>query len=510
MDLKTVVGPAPEQTPEQPPVEETRASWATKINYGIGAMGKGLSYGVYGKLEMFLLEVLEINKAWLAPLLFIEKIWDGVNDMMMGMVIDNTHTRWGKFRPWCAIGAVTNAFMVIAVFGPPQGLRNNPVGLFIYITVFYFLWDATYTLVDVAYYAMIPALSSSQKERDQFAMIPRLFSGLIGIPMAFTMNIVERVGDGEGKEAWDTGLFRLAVVTSVIYLITSLYSAATTKEKLSLNAPLPEQDAKREKFSLLDALRILWNNKQVLVVVGVMILFNMACNLTNSAGGYYFLYVIDNTSQEGLLNLIKGGAQGIGLVLFPIVSGALGRKRVYSSTILLPCLGYLAMAVVNAAVPARSIFIPLAAATAIAFIGYGSMSVMQSVMLADGVDYGEHETGIRNEGIIFSMLTMLSKLAGAFSSVATMITFSVVKFGGEHATEATPLAQKGISFLMYVLPPILLVGAFLLYKFGYKLTPERMERVKAELAERKALGVLTMDGKIIARNLLINERENDE
>ena len=464
-------------------MEEQKASWATKINYGMGATGKGLSYGVYGKLELFLLTVLHIDKKLLMPLFFLEKIFDGVNDMAMGIIINNTYTKWGKFRPWCAIGAVTNALMVVATFGPPGALRSHPVWLFAYITFFYVMWDITYTPVDVAYYAMIPALSSSPKERDQFATIPRLFSGIVGIPMAFTMAIAAKIGDGEGQDAWGSGLFRLAVITSVIYAITSVYSAAMTKEHNTAPPPPKEQ---RVKFSLGDALRILWNNKQVMVVVGVMILFNMANNLTNGAGVYYLLFVVKNENLEGMLNLLKGAANGVGLFLFPVISGWLGRKKVYSSTLLLPCLGYIAMAIVTYTVPTQSIFIPLAAATFATCIGYGSMSVMQSVMLADGVDYGEYETGHRNEGIIFSMLTMLSKLAGAFSSLATMITFSVVKFGGEHAVEATPLAQKGISFLMYVLPPVLLLAAFALYRGAYKLTPERMEQVKAELEERKA------------------------
>jgi len=457
-------------------------AWGTKINYGMGATGKGLSYGIYGKLEIFLLTVLKIKKSWLAPLFFIEKIWDGVNDMMMGVIIDNTYTKWGKFRPWCFIGAVTNALMVVATFGPPDALRSHPVWLFVYIAFFYLMWDMTYTPVDVAYYAMIPALSSSQKERDQYAMIPRLFSGIVGIPMAFTMVLVEKIGSGEGMAAWGSGLFRLALITSAIYVVTSTYSAITTKER-SIAPPPPREE--RVKFSFLDGVKILLHNRQVLVVVGVMILFNMASNLTNSAGGYYLLFVVDSSPLEGTLNLLKGAASGVGLFLFPLVSGWLGRKKVYSGTLLLPCLGYILMAAVTYTVPAARIFLPLAAATFIAFIGYGSMSVMQSVMLADGVDYGEYETGYRNEGIIFSMLTMLSKLAGAFQSLATMITFSVVKFGGEDAVTATLLAQRGISFLMFILPPVLLLCAYALYKGGYKLTPERMEQVKEELAARK-------------------------
>ena len=111
-------------------MEEQKASWATKINYGIGAMGKSLSYGTYGQLDRFLQNILHIDQRLLMPLFFFEKLWDGINDMMMGTVIDNTRTKWGKFRPWCAIGAVTNAAMVVATFGPPSALLQRPAWLF--------------------------------------------------------------------------------------------------------------------------------------------------------------------------------------------------------------------------------------------------------------------------------------------------------------------------------------------------------------------------------------------
>jgi melibiose permease len=214
----------------------------------------------------------------------------------------------------------------------------------------------------------------------------------------------------------------------------------------------------------------------------------MACNLTNSAQGSYFLFVVGDTGREGLINLVKGGAQGIGLFLFPLISARLGRGKVYSGTLLLPCLGYAAMALAYYAAPTTGVFLPLAAATAVAFVGYGSMSVMQSVMLADGVDYGEYETGYRNEGIIFSMLTMLSKLAGAFSSLVSTTTYMLVKFGGKYPNDPTPLAQKGISFLMFALPPVLLLCAYALYRGCYKLSPARMAQVKEELAARKREG----------------------
>ena len=461
-------------------MEEQKASWATKINYGIGAMGKGLSYGLYGQIERYLRNILHLSDKFYMPLSFVEKIWDGINDMMMGVVVDNTYTKWGKFRPWCAIGALTNALMVIATFGTPAALLARPVWLCVYVTFFYFLWDMTYTMVDVAYWAMIPALSKTPGERDQFAMIPRLASGILGLAGAFIMPIVEWLGGGKGETNLANGYFKYALITSAIYVCTSLYSAATTKE-LDLGPPPPKEQ--RERFSLPRALKILWNNKQVLVIVGVMILFNMAQNLTNGGMNNYLYFARGSGTQQGIFGAAMGAAQGVGLFLFPILSKRLGRLKVYAGSLVLPCLGYAVMAIANLAAPDG--FIPLVAAAFIPFIGYGSMSVMQSVMLADAVDYGEYETGIRNEGIIFSMLTLLSKFAGAFASIISTTTYVAVKFGGQYSNEATPLAIGGFRFLMFILPPVLLLCAFALYRGGYKLTPSRMEQVKAELEARK-------------------------
>jgi len=474
-------------------MEEQKASWFTKISYGIGATGKGLSYGAFGKLEFFIRNVLHMDDKFFLTLTFLERIWDGVNDLIMGTIIDNTHSKWGKFRPWCAIGAVTNSLVVIAMFGLPDALRSSPLWMGVYIAVFYLLWDMTYTMVDVAYYAQIPALSSTPGERNQFATIPRLFSGLFGIAGNFAMVFIEMLGGGKTEAALKVGLFRYAAITSIIYVVTSVYSAAMTKERVSFVALPTAHDAlqaekKQEKFSLVDAVKILWGNKQVLVIVGVMILLNMASNVTTNGAGNYFYFVRGSASEQSLFGMLMGGAQGVGLLLFPLLGKALGRLKVYSGTILLPCLGYAAMAAASLLIQNKagySLFVALAAGGFIANIGYGSMSVMQSVMLADGVDYGEYETGRRNEGIIFSMLTLLSKFAGAFTTLATTVTYMTVRFGGKFPNDPTPLAQTGISFLMYILPPVLLLAAFALYKGAYKLTPERMTQVKAEMEARK-------------------------
>ena len=188
-----------------------------------------------------------------------------------------------------------------------------------------------------------------------------------------------------------------------------------------------------------------------------------------------------------MFTLLLGAAQAIGLFGFPFFSTWFGRSRVYIGSFLLPCFGYLLMILVNLTLDSSFPF--FAAAACVMSIGFGSMSVMQNVMLADAVDYGEWKTGQRNEGIIFSTLTFLSKIAAALSSMTTMVGFSIVHFGGENATTATPEAVRCIEIIMFVLPPVILIAALLIYLKWFKLKPDLVSRISEEIKTRRAENV---------------------
>jgi len=462
--------------------QETRVSWATKINYGIGISGRSLSNGLSGRLQYYLLTVLHMRRGLQGPLLVLGRIWDGINDLIMGTVVDNTRTKWGKFRPWIAIGTLTNALVMVGLFGVPAalGAPGREMWQFAYVLVLWLLWDMTYTMVDVAYWAMVPALSSSPKERDQVATIPRIFGGLFGVATAFNIQIINSLGKGDEL----LGFQRFAVVTSAIFVATSLWGAALVREP---NIALPTE--KKESIGLGKALSILTHNRQTMVVVAVMLLFNVAANLINGNAIYFFRFVVGDDNRFGIFNILTGVASGVGMFGFPLYTKWFGRKRLYTVAFALPCIGCACMALVNRFLGSESFwgaFIPFLAAVCIGHAGYGLMGVMQNVMLADSVDYGEYATGVRNEGIIFSTLTMLSKLAGAANDLISLGVFSAVRFGGQDAVTATPAAVKGIACLMYVFPPIAVALSFLLYKTLYKLSPERMEEIHAALGRRSA------------------------
>jgi len=460
-----------EQIPESP---EAQLSWATKINYGIGITGRFLSNGLSNRLQYYLLTVLRMDRGLQGPLLVAGRIWDGLNDLIMGTVVDNTRSKWGKFRPWWAIGTVTNALVMVGLFGGPAGLRGNPMAQFAYILVMWLLWDATYTMVDVAYWSMIPALTSSPKERDQIATIPRLFGGAFAVFTAFNITIINFLGKGDEF----LGFRYFAVLSSAVFMITSLYGAATVREP---KIALPEE--KKESIGLGKAISILWHNKQALVVVVVFVLFNLANNLTLGAAIYYFRFVVKNDLQFALMQIIGSFSSALGMFGFSFFTRWFSRKKVYTAAFALPVAGSLLFGVANryiyGALP------PMVAAIFVGQIGYGLMGVMQNVMLADSVDYGEAQTGQRNEGVIFCTLTMLVKLAQALNDLVSLAVFSIVRFGGQDAVTATPEAVRGISWLLYVLPPIAMAMSFAVYAGFYKLHPEKMAEIREVLEARK-------------------------
>ena len=149
-----------------------------KYSYGIGALGKDMICGVIFTYAMvYFTDVLKISAAFVGTLFFFAKFWDAVNDLGMGMVVDNTKTRWGKFRPWLAVGTLINAVVFACLF-TDWGLSGT--ALYVFAAVMYVLWGMTYTIMDIPYWSMLPNLTSDKSERDRVAVIPRIFASVGG------------------------------------------------------------------------------------------------------------------------------------------------------------------------------------------------------------------------------------------------------------------------------------------------------------------------------------------
>ena len=265
------------------------------LGYGVGAIGMDLSYGLFNSfLNNYLTDILLINSAFVGVVAFCARIWDGINDPMMGTIVDNTRSRVGKFRPWILTGAILNAIVLVFLFTNPgfsiSGSEVN-IGLYIYVAVMYVLWGMSYTIVDIPYWSMVPALTSDPQERNLAATFPRFFSGFGQIVIVvLTVPMVDKVL-GQGSQP--VGYSRWAAVCGVLLVLGCLVTFFTTKETLR------EQPGKKESFTLARAFRTIKNNDQLLVFILTAILFNTGWYLTNGLGIYYFesLFLVSSAAQ---------------------------------------------------------------------------------------------------------------------------------------------------------------------------------------------------------------------
>ena len=149
-----------------------------KYAYGLGALGKDMCCGIiFTYCMMYFTDVLGIAAGFVGTLFFVARFWDAINDLGMGMLVDNTKSRWGKFRPWLLIGTLVNAIVLVVMF-TDWNLSGLP--LYIFASAAYIIWGMTYTIMDIPYWSMLPNLTDDPEERNRVAIIPRIFATVGG------------------------------------------------------------------------------------------------------------------------------------------------------------------------------------------------------------------------------------------------------------------------------------------------------------------------------------------
>ena len=291
-----------------------------KYSYGIGALGKDLVYGIVGTYLMFYFtDVVGLAPAFVGTLFLVARIWDTVNDPMMGMIVDNTKTRFGKFRPWILIGTLINAVVLIFLFKKPD-LEGLP--LYAYFSVMYILWGMTYTIMDIPYWSMIPSLTKDKQERERVAVIPRIFASIGGLTIGtFGLTFVALLGGGNDVKGFEL----LAVVIAAIFILSSVITCLNVKEPSTLTAEGTDKKADRVTFKQMT--QIIRKNDQLMVFMGVVLCMNLMMQLLGGMAIYYFKYATGNDGMFKIYNGTAGLAEIGGLLLFPILARKIGRQK---------------------------------------------------------------------------------------------------------------------------------------------------------------------------------------
>lgn len=460
--------------------------FSVKLSYGFGAIGKDMVYSLVATFIMFYFtDVIGLTPSFVGILFFATRIWDALNDPVMGMVIDKTRTRWGKFRPWLLSGTLINAFVLIMLFFNP-GFEG--AGNYIYFSIVYILWGMSYTVMDIPYWSLIPSLTSTNKEREKLSVVARVFASL-GFFIVATVGLHFVNGVGEilnkidltnipfsinlllEKPPQEVGYLLLAIVVSIIFILTILITVINVKE---------EHKSKNVGVKVSDIFKSLFYNDQALVVIATMIIFNTVTYLTTGLGLYYFKYIVGNELKFAEFTIVAGVSQVAAMLLFPVISRNSSHKTVFKLSVILPVIGYSLLLLLSITAPSQQI--PLMISGAILFLGLGLSQVLSTVMLANVVDYGEWKHKKRNEGVIFSMQPFMVKFASAVS--ALIIGVGLELFGFEANTSQTLLAKNGIRLMMFVLPPIGLFFSWLIYNKHYKLNETEHKKIIEDIEQR--------------------------
>lgn len=193
---------------------DQKLSWPQKLSFGMGAFGKDLVYGLVATFCMvYFTDVCRIDPVHVGIIFLAARIFDAVNDPVMGLVVDNTRSKYGKFKPWLVIGTVLNAIVLIALF---LKFDLSPRGMVIYATITYILWGLTYTIMDIPYWSMIPDLGNTPEERDQVSAIPRLFASAAWMVIGATvLGAVQFLGGGSPAK----GYALVALIVAVLFVV---------------------------------------------------------------------------------------------------------------------------------------------------------------------------------------------------------------------------------------------------------------------------------------------------
>lgn len=395
-----------------------------KYCFGIGAIGKDAIVNLVGSfLMLYLTDTLYLAPAFVGVLFFVARIWDAINDPVMGMIVDNTRTKYGKFRIWLIVGTLLNSIVFVFLF---TSCNLKGTALYVYVSVMYILYGMTYTIMDVPYWSWLPNLTNDPRERESVSVIPRFFASLAGFTVAtfglYIINGFNRMAGNENLYA-EQGFTMFAIAIAVVFIITIGITVANVKEESTLKASV-------KKTSLSQAIQVIVKNDQLLAFIGLLLTFNLSTQIAKGFAVYYFKNVCGNEYLYSIFGFAII-AEMLGLVCFPKIAARISREKVYASACGLVVLGLGALGVMGFVAPQGKIVVILCCG--LMFFGSGLSLGVTTCCMADVIDYGEVKFGMRNESVTCSAQTFLMKAAMAAAGGLTGIGLQIVGYDAKEA-----------------------------------------------------------------------------
>lgn len=477
--------------------------------YSLGGVGRDLAYSLYTYfLLTFILYTKDVTDGQFAAIsiiMVICRIWDGINDPIMGGIIENTRSKFGKFKPWILIGAITNAIVLVLIFSLP--LKGS--AFVIAFTFLYLIWDMTYTMNDIGYWSMLPSLTSEPRERDVITSMSNLFSGL-GTILANGLIPILTVGKLAIGNSAVTGYKVVSIVIALLFIGCQSFVCAGVKEKPLGNA------ASSEKTGFKQMIKILFNNKQVLWTAVMLLFVNMSGSLLTAFGtNYIYLSYGYEGSFTTLFVIFYGAASGISFVIYPLLTKVLKRIQIVRISFALTICGYAAFMLTGTLITSPKLsFYLLCAESLFIGLGYSLFYLIGAICLSNTIEYNELMTGERNEALIFSVRPFMAKLSSSLQQVIIMVVYLAigltditnkisaaensaisdpsvwtVEYKASYIENILSEASDGMTLalrcVMTVLPVMFMGIGFYVISKKYKIDEEEYDRILSEIRKKE-------------------------
>ncbi|MBE6748473.1 MAG: hypothetical protein E7557_04490 [Ruminococcaceae bacterium] len=488
------------------------------IAYGIAGFGQNFICTIIGSyLTIFLTDALLFGadgvtvgsvagSMAVAYLMLGTRIFDAFNDPIMGSIVDRTRTKWGKCRPYLKWMAIPIGIMTLACFLP--AFQAKATSSFIIIAIIYVIWSVVYTVADVPYWGLSTCMTNDTVVRGNMLTITRLLCTLgAGIVTVFVPIITNAVTskykytvDDIGQIMLDKGVtadvaqnfvgtvikgqelanadtlkmtyFICAVVLVIVAVPMFFYGFKHTKERFTADDNPP---------SLGHNLKLLFKNKELLLIVLSGILGGARMVYTYTGGLYFAKYVLQNEGMYSLITLLVVPGGLVASLLVPWMSKKFTKKWAYVAVHIFGGVVMGIMYFVGYDAPWKLVI--CAIALVLLGIPQGVNNIITYAMIGDTVDYLEWKTGERGEGICFAMQTLINKIGMAVGAFIGVISFAAAGIDAETGF----ISQEGANTLwnMLVGAGVISMFACAVPMFFYKLTEKRQAEMVAEIAARK-------------------------
>ena len=441
-----------------------KLGWGERLAYGSGGFAFNMINGIIGSfLTIYFTSAAGLNAGIIATILAVSKVFDGISDLIMGRIVDNTNTKMGKARVWLLRMCIPFAVSTMLLFFVPQGFPD--MVKYVYVFLIYNICNAVcLTGMLVPFYSMVGLVTAEPYERGLLGNIQQIFQTLGNVFVNSTFVVLLTKFSENPNTIYTQRSFTLTLaVYCALMVVVSLFCVFNTKERVILGAAAAEEKKEEKNENVMETVKALLSNKYwLLLTLGNFVVF--AIIIFYAMGTVFFSqYVLYDMSQYGILANAISVAQFAIMFVTPVLMTKISKEKIYTFGMLVMAIGFLGSAI--STVPAI-----LIGSNVLKGLGVGLAGGMALGMVADTVTYGKLKTGIDTVGMGNAGISAAQKIGLGLGQA--VFGWVLAAAGLDAALDAQGLAQPesvstAIKFLYGWVPAIMAGAMFVIFLLFY-------------------------------------------